>query len=211
MATTIEELEGLFKDHPSLNASLQDFEPGSSELEQPPRFGYPSHHSGFRSETDSEIVGSDSAGRYSPPAWRRDGAGNRSSGFWNRKDNILGKRSWGSRESSPEYESADDGEDATLAAATRTRLPTGSLSPEKRRSPSPDIFPSGGKDFGNTFGGVKQEEGQEVIVPSAENPNNCMQPLLLDPICADYPKTFDSRSEQKFNIALILSKLSTYW
>jgi hypothetical protein len=211
MATTIEELEGLFEDHPSLNASLQDFEPGSTELEQSPRFGYPSPHSGFRSESDSEIVGSDSAGRYSPPAWRRDGAGNRSSGFWNRKDNILGKRSWGSRESSPEYESADDGEDATLAAATRTRLPTGSLSPEKRRSPSPDIFPSGGKDFGNTFGRVKQEEGQEVIVPSAENPNNCTRPPLLDPICADYPKTFDSQSEQKFNIALSLSKPSMYW
>lgn len=113
-----------------------------------------------------------SGGRFSPPAWRRDGNGNRSSGFWNRHSPILGKRSRDSRESSPEYESADDGYDATLAAAVRTRLPTGSLSPEKRRSPSPDPYPVGG-DFGKTFGAViKQEENQDVVMPSTENPNN---------------------------------------
>ncbi|TVY13822.1 hypothetical protein LARI1_G008549, partial [Lachnellula arida] len=171
---TIEELEGLFDDHPSLDASLQDFEPGNSEINQSPRFGYPSHHSGFRSDTSSEIEEAISGGRFSPPAWRRDGNGNRSSGFWNRGNSMLGKRSRDSRESSPEFESADEGGDETLAAATRTRLPTGSLSPEKQRSPSPDPFPSGGTDFGNTFGGkkIKQEEGHEVIVPSVENPNN---------------------------------------
>lgn len=126
---TIEELEGLFDDHPSLDASLQDFEPGSSELGHSPlspRFGYPSHHSGFRSDTDSEMANSDSGGRYSPPAWRREVDGHRSSGFWNRNgSNILGKRSRGSRESSAEYEDADDGADKTLEAALRTRLPTG--------------------------------------------------------------------------------------
>ncbi|TVY57374.1 hypothetical protein LCER1_G002404 [Lachnellula cervina] len=171
---TIEELEGMFDDHPSLDASLQDYEPGSSEIGQSPRFGYPSHHSGFRSDTSSEIEEATSAGRFSPPAWRRDGDGNRSSGFWNRGNSKLGKRSRDSRESSPEFESADEGGDETLAAAARTRLPTGSLSPEKQRSPSPDPFPSGGTDFENTFGGrkVKQEEGPEVIVPSVETPNN---------------------------------------
>jgi hypothetical protein len=178
---TIEELENLFDDHPSLDASLQDFEPGSSEIGQSPRFGYPSHHSGFRSsDTESEVVGSVSGGGYSPPAWRRTGNGNRSSGFWRRSKNILGKRSRSSRESSPEYESADDGGDATLAAAVRARLPTGSLSPEKR-SPSPDPYPTGGGDFGKTFGGeVKQEEDSEhaVIAPVAENPNNCIMRTL---------------------------------
>lgn len=182
MATTIEELEGLFDDHPSLDASLQDFEPGSnSDLgdRQSPHFRYlPSQHSGFRSDTDSEMADSVSGGRYSPPAWRREGNGHRSSGFWNRSTDRRGFSavSRESRESSPEYESADDGEDATLAAAVRTRLPTGSLSPEKRRSPSPDPYPSGGGDFGKTFGEVKQEEGQDqtVAVPLAHNPNNCM-------------------------------------
>lgn len=82
-----------------------------------------------------------------------------------------------------EYESADDGGDATLEAAARTRLPTGSLSPEKRRSPSPDPFPSRGTDFGNTFGEIKREEDQEVGgLPSTKNPNNCMtlQPHVRD-------------------------------
>jgi hypothetical protein len=78
------------------------------------------------------------------------------------------------RESSPEYESADEGE-ATLAAAARVRLPTGSLSPEKRRSPSPDPYPSGGGDFGRMFGEVKKEEDKGVMPLSTipENPNNC--------------------------------------
>lgn len=74
-----------------------------------------------------------------------------------------------------EYESADEGGDATLEAAARTRLPTGSLSPEKQRSPSPDPFPSRGADFGNAFGEIKQEEGGEVNVTTAENPNNCIE------------------------------------
>ena len=90
---------------------------------------------------------------------------------------MLGKRSRDSRESSPEFESADEGGDETLAAAARTRLPTGSLSPEKQRSPSPDPFSSGGTHFENTFGGkkIKEEEGRDVLVPSVENPNNCMK------------------------------------
>ncbi|KUJ21808.1 uncharacterized protein LY89DRAFT_384897 [Mollisia scopiformis] len=173
MAATIEELEGLFDDHPSLDASLQDFEPTSSEIGHSPRFGYPSHHSGFRSDSESEMADSVSGGRYSPPAWRRlDENGNRSSGFWNKRPTALGKRSRDSRESSPEYESADEGDD-TLAAAARVRLPTGSLSPEKRRSPSPDPYPAGDKDFGNTFGSmIKHEEQEHAIDPSVENKNN---------------------------------------
>lgn len=175
---TIEELEGLFDDHPSLDASLQDFEPGSCEIGQSPHFGYPSHHSGFRSDTESENGDSISGGRYSPPAWRRDGNGNRSSGFWNNRSSALGKRSRGSEDSSPEYESADDGEDATLAAAARIRLPTGSLSPDKMRSMSPSPYPVGGQDFGKTFGGsVKQEEDQAKL----DTPPNCMQaPILIE-------------------------------
>ncbi|KAK6581482.1 hypothetical protein PZA11_006173 [Diplocarpon coronariae] len=170
---SIEELEQIFEDHPSLDASLQDFEPTSSEIGQlmpSPRFGYPSHHSGFRSDSDSEMADSVSGGRFSPPAWRRDGNGNRSSGFWNRT--TLGKRGReDSRESTPDYESADDGQDSTLAAAARTRLPTGSMSPEKRRSPSPGKF-SGSRILGRTFGGVKKEEGRQALVPSTENQNN---------------------------------------
>jgi hypothetical protein len=91
---------------------------------------------------------------------------------------VMGRSARNSRESSPEYEDADDGGDAMLAAAARTRLPTGSLSPEKGRSPSPDPYPTGGGDFGRTFGApVKQEDeyrktmSPEVSTP--ENSNNC--------------------------------------
>ena len=201
----------MFDDHPSLDASLQDFEPEGSENGLSPRFGYPSHHSGFRSDTDSELADSLSGGGYSPPAWRREDNGHRSSGFWNKSGSVLGKHGRDSRESSPEYESADDGEagDATLAAAARTRLPTGSLSPEKRRSPSPEPYPLGNQDFGNTFGGVvKKEEGDEqAVVLSAENPNNCMKhsPIFLQRLIS--MKTFDSLSEQRYNIGQSLLKL----
>lgn len=133
-----------------LDASLQDFELngpiGSSP--PPPPFGYPSHRSGFRSSDADDVESASepadsmlSAGGYSPPAWRRLGNGDRSSGFWRRTDDLLGAMPTPrSRESSPEYDSADEGdEDVVLARAIRTRLPTGSLSPEKEwASPEPE-------------------------------------------------------------------------
>lgn len=71
-----------------------------------------------------------------------------------------------------EYESADDGGEETLAQAARTRLPTGSLSPEKRRSLSPDPYPRGGGDFGKSFGGDIMQEERQVVLPP-ESPHNC--------------------------------------
>ncbi|KAI3390297.1 hypothetical protein diail_10375 [Diaporthe ilicicola] len=117
----------------------------------PPPFRYPSTHSGFlKSDTEADLSEMEnstvSAGGYSPPAWRRLGNGDRSSGFWRKGDNLLGygglPPQWRSRESSPEYDSVDedcDDEDI-LAAAIRTRLPTGSMSPEKERSPEPEYM-----------------------------------------------------------------------
>nr|XP_036587872.1 uncharacterized protein CTRU02_01884 [Colletotrichum truncatum]KAF6799013.1 hypothetical protein CTRU02_01884 [Colletotrichum truncatum] len=138
-----------------LDASLGDFEPTTpppNQQKKAPLFGYPSHHSGFRSETDAESdLGPDpensvSVGGYSPPAWRRLGNGSRDSGFWRRSEDVLGafpppnRTLFGhrSRESSPEYDSTDDEEDDVLRRAIRTRLPTGSKSPDKGRSPSPE-------------------------------------------------------------------------
>ncbi len=169
--TTISELQGMFDDHPSLDASLQDFEAGdvSSEFGDHHRnllsnalaarhsnssrpfnksalrggSRFPNRQSEYHSApSDSESEMEDlprrpeSSGGYSPPAWRRTKAG-RSSGFWNSHDNVL------KREDTPEWQSSDE-VDATLAAAVRTRLPSGSLSPEKRRSPSPAKFQTGG-------------------------------------------------------------------
>jgi hypothetical protein len=125
-----------------LDASLRDFEPSSPP--PPSAFGYPSHHSGFLEssrEADSESLhDSVSAGGYSPPAWRRLGNGDRSSGFWRKTDNILGgptPRKY-RRDSSPARYDSEDEDDAVLRRAAAIRLPTGSMSPEKGLSPDPD-------------------------------------------------------------------------
>lgn len=133
-------------------------------------FGYPpSTTSGFLRQLDNEdnnnlttnLTTSNSnssisrnmdgagGGGYSPPAWRRLGNGDRSSGFWRKGgDNLLG---YGGLPSDLEYDSIDeyddddnDDDDDILAAAIRTRLPTGSMSPEKERSPEPEWRGGGG-------------------------------------------------------------------
>ncbi|CAG8976140.1 hypothetical protein HYALB_00002421 [Hymenoscyphus albidus] len=180
MSVTLSELEEQFNEHPSLDESLGDFDRLENKNNFHPRspsIGYPSHHSGFRSETSSEMGDSSlSGGRFSPPAWRRDGNGNRSSGFWNRGQSRLGLGGGDSRDGTPECESGDE-RDRTLEAAARVRLPTGSLSPEKQRSPSPapngypktsvdfTDFANGGKAYGT--GVIKQEDDD-----APANPNN---------------------------------------
>ena len=100
-----------------------------------------------------------SAGGYSPPAWRRLENGDRSAGFWRRNDNLLGlgvDRRYGGASPMIDYfddrfrahgihgghdyedDGADD-DDIVLEQAIRTRLPTGSLSPEKGRTPDPGL------------------------------------------------------------------------
>lgn len=191
--TTISESREMYDDdHHSLDASLQDFEAQSASefagqrnlslspnamRNFPQRFKptlgggglYPSSHSEFRSDhldSDSEEdVRPESSGGYSPPAYRRTRDGGRSTDFWNPHDNVL------KRESSPEWHSGDEF-DATLAAATRTRLPTGSISPEKRRSPSPEKA-----DRGRTSNPLKKEQVSSVSPTKVpENSNNCKYP-----------------------------------
>lgn len=115
---------------------------------------------------DSEIRGG--GGGYSPPAWRRLGNGDRSSGFWRKGgDNLLG---YGGLPPDLDYDSLDecdedvdlgeDEEDDILAAAIRTRLPTGSMSPEKERSPEPEWRGMGGGiGNGGGVGGFQSRRG----------------------------------------------------
>jgi len=70
-------------------------------------------------------------------------------------DMMLGS----SRESSPEYESADDGEHI-LAQAVRTRLPR-SLSPDKERSPEPEYFAA--QPYPTGAPGVTREDGEPAV------------------------------------------------
>ncbi|KAK4230120.1 hypothetical protein QBC38DRAFT_441200 [Podospora fimiseda] len=124
------------------------------QLQMP--FGYPSAHSGFRSDDMLSESGSldsvldldldeKSVGGYSPPAWRRLGNGDRSDGFWRKTETdrqllyeIMNQRP-PTRDGSPDYDSADELEDQILQQAIRTRLP-GSMSPEKERSPEPERY-----------------------------------------------------------------------
>ncbi|KAL4407257.1 hypothetical protein CABS03_11696 [Colletotrichum abscissum] len=110
--------------------------------------GSPGHDA--ESDLGPDPENSVSVGGYSPPAWRRLGNGSRDSGFWRRSDDLLGAFSpqlhghhqgfggFKSRESSPEYDSDGDEGESVLRRAMRTRLPTGSMSPDKARSPSPE-------------------------------------------------------------------------
>lgn len=78
----MDELDHVFDDHPSLDASLEDFEHTDSPPNRSsPVFGFPSQHSGFREEDididdDSDIgtdneEGDECKKRWSPPGLRR--------------------------------------------------------------------------------------------------------------------------------------------
>ncbi|KAF4974307.1 hypothetical protein FZEAL_8775 [Fusarium zealandicum] len=92
-------------------------------------------------EEDLEDSEAASVGGYSPPAWRRLGNGDRSSGFWRSPHDFLGaglRHGLSTlRESSPELDDESE-DDVVLERAIRTRLPKGSQSPDKGRSMSPD-------------------------------------------------------------------------
>ena len=160
----------LFESHPSLSASLEDFENNENPS---PVFRVPSHHSGFKSEESDADVASNSSGPWSPPGWRPSDAG---SGWYRHQPyaqvspspklrfSASGSRS---REASPQYESADeDKEDYTIAA--NIPLPRGSLSPVKEDSPvrerSPSPAPVNDED-------TEKKVKEESVVP--DDPNNC--------------------------------------
>ncbi|KAK4189372.1 hypothetical protein QBC35DRAFT_145654 [Podospora australis] len=158
----------------AIDASLEDFAPPQWSPRRPKSpFGFPSTHSGFRSDgmlTESEGEEEDleaSAGGYSPPAWRRLGNGNHSSGFWKTSESRMSERMM-KRENSPDiyaYDSTEDDyhlDDEILQQAIRTRLPRSS-SPELGRSPEPEqqlrFFQAPGPSgLDETLTGIKQEE-----------------------------------------------------
>ena len=135
----IDSLDEVFDDHPSLSASLEDFE----HENRSPLLELPSQHSGFKSDESEADADSNSEGPWSPPWNRQNPAG----GWYrhqpyppenrNLKAVVNASHSCSrSREASSPYESAreDDG-DITIPA--NIPLPRGSLSPTKERSPSP--------------------------------------------------------------------------
>ncbi len=172
----IDNLDAMFDDHPSLSASLEDFEHNENRSPTSPTFGLPSQHSGFKSdESEADLESSD--GPWSPPggssaAWRRDSA----VGGWYRhqpylQENQSPKASASpsrSRNTSPQYESAREDEGETILPAN-IPLPRGSMSPVKERSPSASPYPKREEDFGQTFGNAEQN------ADAPGNTNNCVQ------------------------------------
>lgn len=170
-----------YDDHPSLSASLEEFEHNGS-----PNLNIPSRHSAFyRSDDGNSSVHSDTGSAFSPPGDRRAArAGSASMGWSTHRPyqqeplskSLLGSRLSlkRSRETSPQFDTAPEDE-ATLAA--NIRLPTDSpMKPS--RNPSPQPFPEGDKDFGKEFGGDGQAQGDDhgrtMEEPVArENSNNC--------------------------------------
>ncbi|KAJ5226002.1 hypothetical protein N7468_007227 [Penicillium chermesinum] len=159
----LDELDDVFDDHPSLDASLEDFE-NNSNAHRFPLFGMPSQHSGFRSEDSDEEISDPANDRWSPPTLRGhdfvQGSGWYRGQPYTRPTDLQGQRlelkpTAGlqnmspslSREPSPQYEDALEdptktkaNEHADLAdatAAANVPLPLESPTPQSGRSPSP--------------------------------------------------------------------------
>lgn len=135
----------------------------------------PSQHSGFR-ENASEYSESDNSRRsYSPPAWRKHGTG------WFAHQHPLSptRSGYASREVSPQYQDAEDGDgegEVTAAYHLPARIPLPE-SPTKGRSvsPSPEPrFDGGGGGGGRGAAQQHAREGAERVSP-IETPtlNNC--------------------------------------
>ncbi|KAL8798603.1 MAG: hypothetical protein Q9182_006538 [Xanthomendoza sp. 2 TL-2023] len=143
-----------FDDHPSLAASLEDFE----HNDRSPTFGMPSQHSGFKSEESEPECDSNSEGPWSPPAWRRQVA---DAGWYRHQPYAQNSRHLKpstspsrSRHTSPQYQSAHEDEGDTILPAN-IPLPRGSISPAKEQSPSPEVEQ-------NTTHGAEDRERAEV-------------------------------------------------
>ena len=105
--------------HPSLNASMDDFEAREFSPTMP---DMPSQHSGFRSNNGSEYTERSSRRSYSPPTWRKSGSG------WFKHQSLSPSRSgFRSKESSPQYHDAEeddcDREVPVYRSAARIPLP----------------------------------------------------------------------------------------
>ncbi|KAL8738642.1 MAG: hypothetical protein Q9181_000588 [Wetmoreana brouardii] len=156
-----------FDDHPSLSASLEDFE----NNDRSPTFGLPSQHSGFKSDDSEPDAESNSEGPWSPPAWRRQTA---QAGWYRHQpyaqDNRHLKPSMSpsrSRDTSPQYQSIKEDEGDTILPAN-IPLPRGSMSPAKEQSPTPEVV----HDRGSSHEDRAQSE--QSAAPAA-SPNNLQQ------------------------------------
>ncbi|PHH59329.1 hypothetical protein CDD81_3379 [Ophiocordyceps australis] len=140
-------------------ASVPDFPPSPLSLrhsEPPtPEETMSDHmHARLLLDDDDDESETASVGGFSPPAWRNLGNGDRSRGFWKSAHQVVQsphRRSYrsprlyfhDSDEGSDDEETLPSEHDMILEQAIRTRLPQGSLSPDKGTSPSPEVIAHG--------------------------------------------------------------------
>ncbi|KAL8873955.1 MAG: hypothetical protein Q9174_000642 [Haloplaca sp. 1 TL-2023] len=154
-----------FDDHPSLSASLEDFE----HHDRSPTFGVPSQHSGFKSDDSEAEADAQSDGPWSPPAWGRQTA---EAGWYRHQPYAQDSRHLKpsmspsrSRNTSPQCQVVKEDEGDTVLPAN-IPLPRGSTSPVKEQSPSAEPMPS--------LDEVSEERAQsEQPNSAAASPNNC--------------------------------------
>jgi hypothetical protein len=173
----MDDLDDIYDDHPSLDASLEDFETNTNNNRRSPLFELPSQHSGFRLEESEGEMEQENNEPWSPPGFRQhDYVPN--SGWYRhqpypRRDDQADARS---RRSSPAVSRepsapltgpCDIGSLADITLAANVPLPPGTDSPLKGRSPSPDLASRGE--------GIKDEgsEGRDNDVPETGNLSNC--------------------------------------
>jgi hypothetical protein len=171
LPTAMTSRQAFLDSHPSINASMDDFEAREFSPTMPE---IPSQHSGFRSNNASEYS-ENSRRSYSPPAWRKAGSG------WFKHQSLSPNRSgYGSKEPSPQYHSADeDGEATAYRSATRVPLPA---SPTKGRSPahSPEPMTGLGGDEDDGGGGdttlTNEQFGLRSETPKQQPPSENCEP-----------------------------------
>ncbi len=163
------EIDNLIDSHPSLAASLEDFE-HEDTTRSSPMFGIPSQHSGFGAVSESEPE-SEPAVPWSPPAWRKT-----ASGWYNNNRFANGSRSSEHHSRHSSYDNAgsrnysyeDDEGDITLPA--NIPLP---VSPEKM-TPRSTTEPEGDEgQYASPAPLVVAESREPSIAPPEHAPNNC--------------------------------------
>jgi hypothetical protein len=157
----------MLDEHPSLAASLEDFEHSERDIRSPV-LEMPSCHSGFRSEyseTESEQQ------TWAPPAWRKAGSG------WFRNSGSRHATESGSRHSTPFYESADEGDLTLPANVPLPSSPQKGRSPRESEEPGTDAHANGEPTLGEmgtpALTGDDDAIGRDSSGSPPENANNC--------------------------------------
>lgn len=162
-------IHDVFDDHPSLSASLEDFESpaGPTDPHRPAMMQIPSHHSGFcESDSESDLPESDSGGPWSPPMNARFDIRNGETEWHAQRDEEHISRNSSarsSRESSPNYEDACEG-DMTLQAKTFPEMVI-----KREASPNVELRPDGVDQFADIF---RSEVDQAKAEQSSDAPNS---------------------------------------